>query len=197
MLPDDKFLELLNQLTHAHKVQLDAAFERGRAAGRREMRAELRDEMRALRYLFEEEANDPDPSDQEEAEIASPEESDPDQGHRAPPGSVKPIILDLIHGQPGLTTVEIRAMTKLKPNSIRGTLWTLSAQDKVIERRNGRWYPTWNGDEAAGANPEERTLTASNAGPSVADGETSDQPTHDGPEAVEGKVAHEKIDIFS
>ncbi|WP_375463060.1 hypothetical protein [uncultured Methylobacterium sp.] len=140
---DDKFRSLLDRLNHAHSVELDAAFERGREAGRQETFAGIKTKLAAWSDLVAEISsvadnglNISDEAVAEEIDVLAAE-----AGVRAPPGSVKPIIANLIGERPGLMTVDIRRITKIKPNSIRGTLWTLSAQDKIIERREGRWYP--------------------------------------------------------
>jgi len=57
---------------------------------------------------------------------------------KAPPGTVKPAILRLVRGSPGLSTEEIIAQTGFKENSVRGTLSSLMKQG-LIERRDNHW----------------------------------------------------------
>ena len=44
---------------------------------------------------------------------------------RASPGSVKPVILDLIAKNPGITSADLQRRSGAKMNSVRGTLWTI------------------------------------------------------------------------
>jgi len=61
-------------------------------------------------------------------------------GQRAAAGTVKPRVLKLLHDHPeGLTTQEITALAGINPNSVRGTLWWLKKEDKVVQQE-GRWF---------------------------------------------------------
>ena len=106
------------------------AFEAGRTLGRREAAGALRE--RLMRVVDLETGEAPDAGDYPLDDDVTPQ--------RAAPGSVKPIILNLVLTKPGLTTSEIQQETGVKFNSARGTLWTLS-QEKVVVRRLGRWFP--------------------------------------------------------
>jgi predicted Rossmann fold nucleotide-binding protein DprA/Smf involved in DNA uptake len=59
---------------------------------------------------------------------------------RAVSGSVKPTIERMIaeSGRKGVTAEEILKATGFKPNSVRGTLWTLGSNGFAV-KRNGRW----------------------------------------------------------
>ena len=59
---------------------------------------------------------------------------------RATPGSVKPAIMSLIVQSPGMTVADIQRHTGAKPNSVRGTLWTLQKEER-IERRGHGFFP--------------------------------------------------------
>ncbi|CAO4139439.1 hypothetical protein [Methylorubrum aminovorans] len=197
MSSDPKFSSLIDQLAHQHRVDLDAAFERGREVGRQEAVTAFKARLASLTDMSDLTAG---AAIDARADVSKAGEdtggADTGSADRAPPNSIKPALARLIREQPGLTTMDIRRITGFKPNTIRGTLYALGKEGE-IKHSEGRWYSEAQKDEAAGANPEERTPTASNTGSNVEDEGASDQPTHDGQEAVEGKVAHEKIDIFS
>jgi hypothetical protein len=58
---------------------------------------------------------------------------------RAKSGSVKPAIRQMIvETNVGLTLDEIVKATGFKPNSVRGTLWTLSREGLAVKHKN-RW----------------------------------------------------------
>jgi hypothetical protein len=57
---------------------------------------------------------------------------------KAPPGTVKPAILNLVQQSSGVTTEHIIGTTGFKENSVRGTLSTLAKEDR-IERRGNEW----------------------------------------------------------
>lgn len=60
---------------------------------------------------------------------------------RAAPGTVKPAVRNFISSRhDGVTIDEIIAGTGVKPNSVRGTLYSLQ-EDGDIERRGEKWFP--------------------------------------------------------
>ncbi len=120
--------------------------------------------------------------------------------------TIKETVLEILkESRRPLTALEILPIINDRLNadyprsSLSPQLSRLKAEG-LIDREGRNWSlvkPGAKKDEAAGANPAERTPTASNTGSNVEDGGASDQPTNDGQEAVEGQVAHEKIGIFS
>ncbi|EJJ24617.1 hypothetical protein [Rhizobium sp. CF142] len=69
------------------------------------------------------------------------EETDSDDG-RAAPGTVKPAILKLIQEHPeGLSKSQIVMMTGIKPNSVRGTLWSLNKEGHIKKSGRDLWVP--------------------------------------------------------
>lgn len=131
----------------------EAGLERGRHEGAEALRAKLSDILQS----------DPsDPVQQSAPERKTPFEvrkGVPVVPSRAAPGSVKPFILDLIEKRPGLSANEIGDIAErsgIKPNSVRGTLWTLGNEGS-IEKRDGKWYPPSQKDEAADDSQTERS----------------------------------------
>ena len=125
-----------------------SAFESGREAGRVEATRELKTKLYGV--LNEGTEDLPEPASAEQiaredrigviAEYAST--GDKPQS-RAAPGSVKPLILmNLLSDRGhGLEMQEVADRNGIKFNSVRGTLYALSA-DGLAERRDGRWFPT-------------------------------------------------------
>ncbi len=69
---------------------------------------------------------------------------------RATPGTVKPTIIKLLSQHPdGLTTKQITNMTGIKPNSVRGTLWTLQ-QEGAASKSEGGLYRALENNSGAG-----------------------------------------------
>ncbi len=59
---------------------------------------------------------------------------------RAPSGSIKPKIAELVYnGALGITAREIVDITGFKPNTVRGTLWTLRREGLIAKKGEG-WY---------------------------------------------------------
>lgn len=191
-----EFSDILDEAAAQQERLLTEAFEAGRALGRREASAKLK--ARLFGLLSDDGSDD-------SVALGGPQEFFANDGfagvdvagsdgqehdRRAPPGSVKPAIAKLVGERPGLTTEEVTNATGFKKNSVRGTLWLLSTEEQV-ERREGRWYPVAQKDEAVGTESEPDAPTAS-----VSGDDALSQPLTDGPEAVEGQVLHEKIDFL-
>ncbi|WP_143132141.1 hypothetical protein [Methylobacterium sp. 174MFSha1.1] len=158
--------DILSELASHQARLMTEAFEAGRAAGRVEATADILHKIGTILPTGPVVAPMLPIASEAKGEAARPIAPPPAFGGgedtgRATPGSVKPRVAQLVSERPGITTRQIEDATGFKLNSIRGTLWALHAQDHVIERRNGGWYPSAQKDEAAGANPEERTPTAS------------------------------------
>lgn len=150
MAGEEKFSELLAQLDHAHKVRTDAAFERGREVGRQEALAELKQTLSG--FLASDGTVEPGWAPLNQHVLPTPTDTPIDEApkRRASPGSVKPAITQYVLEHPGSTTEEVRKHTGAKSNSVRGTLWTLTTEG-MIERRDGRWFPVVQKNEAIDA----------------------------------------------
>jgi hypothetical protein len=75
---------------------------------------------------------------QKKANTAVSEIQQPPEEGRAALGTVKPKVLELVSRPNGASVQELEAIG-IKPNSIRGTLYSLQ-KDKKIEKRGGRWF---------------------------------------------------------
>lgn len=109
---------------------LREAFEAGRSIGRDEAAVDLRAKIDGVLAVG--------------PKVTSPSKPvAPKAAHsskRATSGSVRPTIAGMIEkAEGGLTADEIHAATNFKPNSIRGTLWTLGNEGLTV-KRDGRWY---------------------------------------------------------
>jgi hypothetical protein len=121
--------EAASEIQELLKIVYLDGYEAGRNAGRKEMAEEVRNKFAAMLDVGSDAVMDG----------VSPED-DGQSGGRAAPGTVKPAVLSLIKSSAeGMTTAEIRTATGFKPNSIRGTLWALNTQDKLIEQNGDRW----------------------------------------------------------
>lgn len=110
---------------------LEQAFEAGRVVGREEAALDLRAKIDGVLSIT------PKPMPLKRAPLKNPPAP---SSKRAISGSVKPAIAEMIENAPnGLTAEEIGTATSFKPNSIRGTLWTLG-NEKMIVKRHGRWF---------------------------------------------------------
>ena len=59
---------------------------------------------------------------------------------RAAPGTIKPAILKIIQEHPeGLSKSQIVIMTGIKPNSVRGTLWSLNKEGEITKGGRDLW----------------------------------------------------------
>ena len=78
---------------------------------------------------------------------------------RASPGSVKPVLLEFIRNHPGVTMNDLQEQTGIKPNSVRGTVWSLQKEGLVIKQGNGFAISTpasaGNGNPGAGSAGED------------------------------------------
>jgi hypothetical protein len=107
------------------------AFESGRAVGREEASADFKAKIASLLSVGPPETI---------KLVASDLLVGTDK--RAVSGSVKPTIARLIteSGRAGVTPDDILKATGFKPNSVRGTLWTLGNKGLAV-KRDGRWFP--------------------------------------------------------
>jgi hypothetical protein len=144
----DDFEEIVAATSETFRIALRRAYDAGRDAGKAEAAADLRSRM--MRVL------DLGASVGAENVIAAVQTGwvvpdGPWSGSdRALPGSVKPAITKAVMNHPeGLTTEQVRKLTGAKANTVRGTLWTLSTTEGIIERRDGKWFPTRKTNEAA------------------------------------------------
>jgi hypothetical protein len=118
---------IISTASEALRPLLEQAFEAGRKAGREEAALDLRakiDGVLSIPHAAPIRPAAPRPA------VAS--------SKRASSGSVKPAIAEMIkNAANGLTANEIAAATNFKPNSIRGTLWTLGNEGLIV-KRSGR-----------------------------------------------------------
>ncbi len=128
MAPGESALRNLDSIITASTELIREAFEAGRNAGRAEA-----DDLRAkMAALISVDVATPLPLRATTMVVSS--------GDRATQGSVKPTIAKLIaESAAGMTPGEIIEVTGFKPNSVRGTLWTLM-HDGAIVKREGRWH---------------------------------------------------------
>jgi DNA-binding IclR family transcriptional regulator len=61
-----------------------------------------------------------------------------------------------------MTSQEIATLTGFKPNSVRGTLWTLGNEGLAV-KRGGRWYPAPSSSEVS-LNPSEGGVAEAGGG---------------------------------
>jgi len=134
----------MSAVTVALRPLLQEAFEAGRVIGRDEAALDLRAKIDGVLAAGPRQASAP-------VKAIAPHKAS-HSGKRAHSGSVKPTISGMIEKAPnGLTADEIHTATNFKPNSIRGTLWTLGNEGLTV-RRDGRWY--W---KAKSSSPEGET----------------------------------------
>ena len=139
---------------------LAEAFEAGRALGRQEGSDDIRKKLAdVIGPQFTDAGRSYRPTLEQEAVII---QRAAESVARASPGSVKPVVLDFVRENPGLTQDQIREKTGIKHNSVRGTLWQLSTE-KLIERRAGKWFPRSEENEASASETGEGGAT--NAAP--------------------------------
>lgn len=126
----DVIQKLLEELGISTEMALNKAFEAGRALGRREAADAMKSRLASVFDLGESQIQGSLP-------MTSPAT---DSNERAAPGSVKPVIMNSVRTKPGQTIQQIQAITGIKHNSVRGTLWTLS-KEKAVYRSHGKWFP--------------------------------------------------------
>jgi len=145
---------------------LEKAFEAGRAVGREEATAELRARLSDLVGPLEAAPTAPEPKRVfASGSFTLPRYGAPAEGARATPGTVKPAIFNLIRSHPnGIRQDDIRRLSDVKANSIRGTLYSLQ-KDGVIERRGERWFAMPETNEAADDDPSKEPSAASDHQP--------------------------------
>ena len=121
----------LDTIVSASALLIREAFEAGRHAGRAEASADLKAKL--ADFLS---------SGQGAPSTESPGRAVMSSDERATQGSVKPKIVQLVaeSAATGTTATEITNRTGFKPNTVRGTLWTLGHEGSIFKRA-GRWYP--------------------------------------------------------
>jgi hypothetical protein len=127
------FDDILADITAALRPFMRELYDAGRQTGGDDVRAALSHFLHHVPAADEDIMPMPERSDTEIAAVVATE-------GRAAPGSVKPAILNAIRQSPGVTIADIRARTGAKPNSVRGTLWTLQ-KEELIERKGARYFP--------------------------------------------------------
>jgi len=126
-MPDNPIEAVLSRATQDVRKLLEEAFEAGRAEGKREIAALLSNVLRPQEFVP---IGTPLPL--LHAAIANSE-------CRAPSGTVKPAIKELIEKAPnGIRASDIIERTGFKDNSVRGTLATLRSEG-FAERHGELW----------------------------------------------------------
>jgi hypothetical protein len=143
---------------------LQEAFEAGRAFGHQEASVEFQSKIAAVFGLAS--SGEPPRTNQLAVvgvqPVPSPAAPPPEEG-RAAPGSVKPVILNLLATKSafGITMDEIVQATGIKYNSVRGTLYTLK-QNGEAHRIGLKWFrgphPDGEVSEAAVSEAEENKM---------------------------------------
>ena len=128
------FDDILADITAALRPFMRELYDAGRQTGGDDVRAALSHFLHHVPAADEDIMPMPERSDTEIAAVIATE-------GRAAPGSVKPAILNAIRQSPGVTIADIRARTGAKPNSVRGTLWTLQ-KEELIERKGASTSPS-------------------------------------------------------
>ena len=125
---------LLSRATQGVRKLLEEAYAAGRAKEREEMKREL--------TTFLSRGSEAQPT------VARPEV---DSNGRAPSGTVKPAIKELIEKAPnGILAADIIEKTGFKENSVRGTLSALKAEG-FAQRRGELWFLSQRNDPLASA----------------------------------------------
>ena len=143
---------------------LSEAYEAGRKAGYQEASAALKAKLfGVLKDGSDEVALPTESSFLSEGGSVSGDEpdsaltmSDRTTPRRATPGSVKPAILKyLSDSRGGLSVDDIVTATGFKPNSVRGTLWTLGNEGSA-SKRLGKWFISGGQSEDPEVDPENK-----------------------------------------
>jgi len=126
---------ILSEAEAALRPILEAAFNAGKEVGRQEAAEEFRAKFTAI-LNSPPESSAPPPERPARAAVLPR----PTARKRAVPGTVKPMVFQLIRDAPnGLTTKDLRERTTFKSNSIRGTLYNLRVEGKIVQV-NDRWF---------------------------------------------------------
>ena len=164
------------------KSLLMEAYRAGYEAGSREGAANFKSKVAQLLSADTQSAPELPASETEQA-LRSVE-----VGDRAIPGTVKPAVLQLIRRNPqGIPRSAIEKQTGFKPNSVRGTLWTLMNERSIMRDDHYLYHPCGEEEE------EEEELEAAGREPSreppadQGDHEVSEQPPK-ARDAVSGEV---------
>lgn len=148
--------EILASAKAAIDAAVEAAFKRGYddgyIAGKQEAMAGFKSRLASL-FEGETPVATETPSEAPSYATVSDLLTSPDHDasqERAAPGTVKPLVLSVVaNSNIGMTTRAIQAVTGIKYNSVRGTLWQLQKEDAVTRDDGGRWIATPPVKEAA------------------------------------------------
>lgn len=137
---------IISASSEALRPLIEEAFELGRDAGRSEASAEMKAKLADL-LSDNHRATPPVAASAVVSPIAPATRAADTSDKRAKPGSVRPAIMQMIADtDAGVTSEEIVKATGFKPNSVRGTLWTLGHEGLAVKRGN-RWYSPPRGDD--------------------------------------------------
>jgi hypothetical protein len=133
--------DILKDVVPLIRPLLTEAFEAGRARGREEGERSLR---AALAVVLDAPGTLSEATAAHEIRPAVPKTV----SHRAPPGSVKPLLLDMIQKNPGISTAQMQESSGAKPNSVRGTLYALQSEGLITRDKDG-WHAVQKEDPPA------------------------------------------------
>src|SRR5208337_332374 len=151
--------EIVEAIRPKLAAALRAAFERGQHVSDSRYADKI---AQASRLLNELSNNHPDIVDADGPDIPIGSAWTRPTAERAALGTVKPRILELVSRDIGASISEIEAIG-LKPNSIRGTLYSLQKDDKIL-RSGDRWYAVTPGSNEAPTAEAAEASKSSDAG---------------------------------
>jgi len=159
--------ELLASAETALKAAVEAAyksgFDDGKKAGEREASAGLKSRLAAL-FADEDSAAEGSSTKIQDSLTGSGDGETTDAADRAAPGTVKPVVLDVVaRANNGVSTKDIERATKFKYNSIRGTLWTLQKEGAIERNLDGKWVAVQSVREEAKRTELEEYIAAQEA----------------------------------
>lgn len=162
----DRFEQIFQSVADAIRDGLRTAYEAGRESGRQEAAEDLRAKLERV-VLSVVPGEHPSGTSSARPDFIVQTDKGPvtvEVKARAVPGSVKPRVLNAVRQTPGATTADIQRRTGAKPNSVRGTLWTLS-NEKLVERRGDGWFPLGQTNEPSDSQSRADTSEGSGSQP--------------------------------
>lgn len=120
----DDITQIFDRAASTIRAMLFDAYEAGRQIGRKEAAAEFK--AKIADFLEQE-------PKAKHVVVSVTGVSAEAQTSRAAPGSVKPAIMKLVQDSGGMSLRDIEQATGFKYNSVRGTLWQLQQEDKIVK----------------------------------------------------------------
>ncbi|WP_175577888.1 helix-turn-helix domain-containing protein [Mongoliimonas terrestris] len=138
----------MHDITGKVEGLLAEAYERGRAVGRAEAEAELKERLASL---F---GGNMVPAAPTVAQAIASSEHNTTADGRLAPGTVKPRVHAVIMEHPeGMRIEDIALLTGFKTNSVRGTLYALK-EEGYAEKRGLYWFPVSELDPVSAETPD-------------------------------------------